>query len=164
MEIVERANLKNKNDRLGMILELAVFQALKNISLYVVRHSQFNEFYQQDRGIGPDFIFEFGNKKMGVIECKNLKQDFIVSEDWFNNKVEDRFFPKYKGLDAYFVVISQFQTSPQELAHKIERGYFIVEVGFQITDLPSYEAAIPIIQNQLYLITESLNGHPVSLK
>ncbi len=162
METVRRANLKNSRSILGMLLELATVQALKNIPLYVERTSQFNEYYERDISEGPDIIFQYGDRKTGVIECKNLNKDCILSEDWFNKSVKDRFFPMYKDLDAYFLVISQFQTSPIELAKKIETSYFIVEVGFQITDQLSYEAAIPIIQKQFFLLTESLKGNPES--
>jgi hypothetical protein len=98
MEIVNRANLKNPNDKRGMLLELAVVQAVQNIPLYVERTSQFNEFYQQDRSKGPDIIFEFGDKKTGGIECKNLNMGFKVSKDWFEKSVESRFFPCLKDL------------------------------------------------------------------
>jgi len=164
MEIVKRANLKNKNDILGMLLELATVQALKNIPLYVERHSQFNEFYQQDRSKGPDIIFEFGDKKTGVIECKNVNNDFKVSKDWFKDSVVDRFFPMFGRLDAYFVVISQFKTSPPKLASELRERYHILSVGFQITDQASYEAAIPIIQNKLTITTEWIKKYPTDSK
>lgn len=160
MEIVERANLKNNNDKLGMLLELAVVKALKNIPLYVTRTSQFNEFYQQDRSKGPDIIFEFGDKRTGVIECKNVNEDFIVSESWFKDSVENRFFPMYKGLDAYIIVMSQFRTSPRELAIKIRKQYRILQIGFQITDQETYEKAVPIIEKNLRIVTEWLKRNP----
>jgi hypothetical protein len=164
MEIVDRANLKCKNDRLGMLLELATVQALKNIPLYVERHSQFNEFYQQDRSTGPDVIFEFDDHTTGCIECKNVNPDFIVSKDWFKNSVEKRFFPVYRDLASYIVVISQFVTSPSDLANKLRERYHIIEVSFQVVDQITFEGAIDIITHELKIVVESKKKNSISLK
>lgn len=164
MWIVERANLKNRNDRLGMLLELATVQAVKNIPLFVERHSQFNEFYQQDRSIGPDIIFEFDDHTTGCIECKNVNPDYIVSKNWFKNSVEKRFFPVYRNLAAYIVVISQFVTSPPDLANKLKERYCIIEVGFQVIDQITFEGAVDIITHDLKIIVESKKKNSISLK
>jgi hypothetical protein len=163
LEIVKRAKLKSKNDKLGMLLELATAQALKNIPLLITRISQFNEFYQLDRAQGPDILFEFGEDKIGGIECKNLNKDFIISQDWFKKAVDHRFFPEkgvdYTGLDAYILVISHFKASPPDLAPKLRKRYNIVEIGFQITNQKTYETAIPILEQNLRIITEWLKNN-----
>jgi hypothetical protein len=169
MEIVKRANLKNDRDIKGMLLELATVEALKSIPLYVVKTSQFNQFYQQDVSIGPDVIFEFGdigskNALTGVIECKNVNMDFWVSEDWWKNRVHARFFPDYRGLDAYIVIMSHFMTSPVELRAKLKKSYKILSVGFQVIDQESYDKAVPIIAKDLYIVTESLKRKAKGLK
>jgi hypothetical protein len=164
MEIVKRANLKNRNDVLGMLLELATVEALKSIPLYVLKTSQFNEFYQADRSVGPDILFEFGEKKIGAIECKNLNEDFRVNEKWFKNSVEKRFFPMYKDIALSVVIISRFLTSPPELASKLRRKYRILSLGFQIVDEATYYDAIPIIAKDLLIVTEWLNRDPRGLK
>ena len=165
MEIIERANLESRNDKLGMMLEWATVKALKNIPLYTSKTSQFNEFYQKDHGKGPDVLFEFGNdKKIGCIECKNVNNNFLVFQSWFDDKVYTRFFPMYKGLAAYIVVISQFKTSPPELASKLKQQYHILDVGFQIIDKKTFHAAIPIIENKLRILIECLNNNPTGLK
>lgn len=165
MEIVKRANLKSNNDRLGMLLELAVVQAIKNIPLLITKVSQFNKFYQQSRAKGPDVLFEFDDhKKTGCIECKNVNKDFKVSQDWFKKAVDKRFFPEYANLDAYIVIISQLRSSPPNLVFKLRKKYHILEVGFQITDQETYERAIPIIELGLRIITEGLKNNPMSPK
>lgn len=165
MEIIERANLKSYNDKKGMLLELATVTAIKNIPLLPIKTSQFNEYYQKDHGKGPDVLFEFGDdKKIGCIECKNVNNDYLVFQSWFDDKVYTRFFPMYKGLDAYILVISQFKTSPPELASKLRKQYHIVDVGFQIIDQETYDKAIPIIENKLRILIECLNHNLLGLK
>lgn len=162
METISRANLRNPNDVKGMLLEMATVEALKSIHLYVERHSQFNEFYQEDQNTGPDITFEFGGGKTGCIECKNLNMNFKVSEDWFKNSVESRFNPTYDGLDLYLLVTSIFKPSPLELSAKIRkrlrekfRKFYIIQIGFQVTDDETYYNAIPIIKKYLSMV---LNG------
>jgi hypothetical protein len=154
MEVLKRANLKNRNDWLGMILELATVQAVKDNVLYIERTSQLNKYYQQDRSKGPDVLFEFDDHSTGGIECKNVNTDFIISEPWFKESVEKRFFPMYKGIEAYIVVIPQFITSPSDLANKIREQYHIIEVGFQVVDKVTLQGAIDIIGYELKKIVK----------
>lgn len=166
METIKRAKLKSRNDELGMWLEMATVRALENIPLLVTKQSQFNEFYQQDRAQGPDVLFEFGDDKIGCIECKNANKDFIISQNWFKNSVDHRFFPEkgvrkhaYDGLAAYIVVMSHFKASPQSLVPKLRRKYRLFDLGFQITNQETYEAAIPIIEKYLRMLTEWLKNN-----
>jgi hypothetical protein len=147
-----------------MLLEVAVVEALKSNQLYVVRTSQFNEFYQQDRSKGPDVIFEFDDKKTGVIECKNVNDDFVIYEDWFKTHVDDRFFPMYKDVDLHIVVMSRFTPSSRELAREIRNRYRIFSVGFQVVNQETYEKAVPIIAKDLLIVTEWLKRYPSDAK
>jgi len=165
MEIVKRANLKSHNDQLGMLLEIATKEAIKNIPLLIRRTSQLNKYYQQDISKGPDVIFDFDdNKKTGCIECKNLNKKHVLYPDWFRKSVDTRFFPEYANLDGYIVVISHFNPYTSEFASKIRMQYHILEVGFQLTNQETYEAAIPIIEGKLRIIIEWLKNSPQGLK
>jgi C-terminal processing protease CtpA/Prc len=70
----------------------------------------------------------------------------------------------FEGLDACIVVISQFKTSPAEIAGEIRKRYHILSIGFQVTDQATFQAAVPIVQNKLAILTEWLQRHPEDSK
>lgn len=105
----------------GMLLEIAVYEALISMGIYPIPlHNPYDENYAKDQHLNVDMIFRYEGKTYAV-ECKNLNHNCEWSKEWVNSEVIKRFEYLEKTVPVDYRLIVTTYT-----ARNIPIGYMVL--------------------------------------
>jgi hypothetical protein len=153
LERLQEGKELNRNQKKGLLLELAVSEALKELK---IPHdpNPFDITYPCYQGDRPDIVIE----RLGtVIECKNLnkKQVIHLTKKWLDENVIER--PNVASYKCKRVVFSYgLRRSLKE--HLENHGWKTYSLGTQILTLKEAYEAIPKMKQRFAWLASRLAG------
>jgi hypothetical protein len=143
-------DILNNNDLKGLLMEMAVSNALNSLKI-LHKHNPFDNTFPCYQNKNPDIIIEDLNL---VIECKNLSQKQIsdrLSEAWLDENIIKRpYFKNFKYKIAFF----SYKPRRSLIAYLNKYGWRVYSLDNQILTTKQMKKSIGKMRQRFYWLTK----------
>lgn len=158
LERLAQGKRLNNNDLKGLLMEMAVSNALNSLKI-PHKHNPFDNTFPCYQNKNPDITIEDLNL---VIECKNLSQRQInerLSEAWLDENIVKRpYFKNYKYKIAFF----SYKPRHSLIAYLNKYGWRVYSLDNQILTVKQMKKSIGKMRQRFYWLTKKKQIVPTS--